>query len=433
MMPSADQEGAAIKFFKAALAYFLITLLLGLIMITGKGYALFGSVGAKPAHVHAGLLGFITLIIMGSMYQIVPTLTGTKLYGGKLERKQFLLINIGILGLFITLLFTKNGLRSGFTLIFGAVILLASILFAFIIFKTMSESRSNIKPVTVPFFKAAIIYYLAAIIIGLAMTAYPRFFSDFLYAKTAHAHLGTLGFITMTIFGAEYQMFPMLSMQKLWSEKLAKFNFWTFATGVAGFYVGLMTGNAILLTIFVAFMLLSIYTFLINMLLTIKGASWSKLDISVKYLIFGQLFLFVTIAVGASLAVFNRLNFLNKLKAASMISPTTGALTLIWTHAHLALIGFVTLTIVGAVYHLAPMLIWMKRYGPKMGKEPVPKIQDLFSQTLARIILWAIVLGLIGILVGSLYSLPILLKTSAFVIAAAGALFTAAIYKVMFF
>jgi len=433
MMPSPEGgESPALRFYKAALAYFLATLLLGVLMITGRGYALFGPLGAKPAHVHAGVLGFITLIIMGSMYQIVPTLTGARLYGGDLEKRQFWLMNAGVLGLFLTLLFADTGPRKSLTLVFGTAILIASLLFAYIIFRTMTLSRSKIKPVTIPFFKAAIIYYLAGIAMGLAMTLYPKFFSQFLLAKTAHAHLGTLGFITMTIFGAEYQMFPMLSLQKLWSEKLAKINLWTFTIGVAGYFAGLMALNALVLTFFVALLLLSTYIFLANMLLTLKGARWKGLDISVKYLVAGHFFLFITTAIGSAMAVFYHLGLLDWMKASGLASQGLSIYGLIWTHAHLALIGFVTLTIIGAMYHLAPMLVWMKRYGPKMGREPVPRIQELFSQRLASLILWAMIAGLIGLLTGSLYGISTLLRSSGLVLAGAGALFAYAMYRLMF-
>jgi hypothetical protein len=304
---SADEDkNTTLWFFKAGLAYFAVTLILGVLMITGKGYSIFGPQGAKAAHVHTGLLGFITNIIIGSMYQIVPTLTGTKLYRGRLQKKQFYLFNLGVLGLFLTQLNLTGSLRIGFQIIFGTTIFLASILFAVIVFKTIGESKSKIKPVTIPFFQAAIIFLLAGEILGLLTTAFPRFFSQLLLAKTGHAHLGTLGFITMTIFGAEYQMFPMLSLRKLKSEQWAKINFWTFTVGVVGFFIGLMLIRAeaslieqrivsLMLTFFVAILVFSILLFVTNMLLTLKGAELSKLDISVKYLVAGHLFLLIAI------------------------------------------------------------------------------------------------------------------------------------------
>jgi cbb3-type cytochrome oxidase subunit 1 len=431
MIPSSQKNGIAVSFFKVGLAYFLATLALGILMMRGSAYIMFGPQGAKIAHVHAGLIGFVSLIIMGAMYQIVPTLTGSKLYGKGLPRRQFYLINLGFLGLFLTQLFLIGNIRTQFLIFFGFIVLLGSLLFAYIVFKTISLSRSKMKAVTTPFFSIAIIYYLAGITIGLLMAIFPGYFSNFLLAKTAHAHLGTLGWITLTIFGAEYQMYPMLSLQKLKSERWAEINLWTFTIGIFGFWFGLMLLNARVLTLFVALLLLSTYIFLGNMLLTLKGSKWAPLDISVKFLTVGHVFLFITTLIGAAMGVLYHLGLIEWLKDFGLAGERLGILQLIWTHAHLALIGFVTLTIMGAMYHLVPMLVWMERYGPKMGKEKVPNIQDLFNKRLASLILWSMSLGLVGILTGSLYGLNNIFSTSAYLIAASGTLFSYIMYRIM--
>ncbi len=431
MMQTAGDTRVALRFFKAALAYFIITLALGLVMITGNPYSLFGLQGAKAAHVHAGLIGFVTLIIMGAMYQIVPTLTGSKLFGGGLVRIQLIVINAGILGLFITLLFTDESLRRWLTILFGIITIIGSIIFAYIIFRTAAASRSKIKPITLAYFKTAVIFYLTGITMGILMVGFPGFFSKFLLSKTAHAHLGTLGFITMTIFGAEYQMVPMLSLQKLWSERWAKINLWLYSLAVVVYWFGLMRLDSAMLTFSVGLLLLSVYMFLFNMLQTLKKAKWGGLDVSVKFMVAGLVFLLIATTIGAAMAVFYHFGLIEWLKSAGLASESLSIYGLIWAHAHLALIGFVTLTIMGAMYHLVPMLVWMEKYGPKMGVEAVPKIQDLFSSRTAGLILIAASAGVFGILFGSLYSAALLIKSSAFLLAAAGTLFSYVMYKLM--
>jgi cbb3-type cytochrome oxidase subunit 1 len=295
----------------------------------------------------------------------------------------------------------------------------------------MSESKSKIKPVTIPFFKVAILYYIAGVSMGLLMVAFPEYFSQFFLGKTAHAHLGTLGFITMTIFGAEYQMFPMLSLQKLRSERWGRINLWGFAVAITGLWIGFMFLKTRILTIFVAIALASIYIFIGNMILTLKNAKWKGLDISVKFLTAGLVFLFITTAVGAAMGVFYHFGLIDFLKRIGLAGESFTIYSLIWTHAHLALIGFVTLTIMGAMYHLTPMIVWMEKYGPKMGKEEVPNIQDLFSHRLASLILWSSIIGLLGFLIGSVYGIGGFMKLSGYVLAATGTMFCYVMYKVM--
>ncbi|GBE18719.1 cytochrome C and Quinol oxidase polypeptide I [archaeon BMS3Abin16] len=415
MNAAAKDENTVIWFFKAGLAYLVVTLVLGALMITGKGYSIFGPQGAKAAHIHAGLLGFVTNIIIGSMYQIVPTMTGTRLYGGRLASKQFYLFNLGVLGLFLAQLTLTGTLRTGFQTIFGITILFASILFAFIVFKTIAESRSKIKPVSLLFFKAATIFLIAGETLGILTVIFPKVFSNMLLAKTAHAHLGILGFITMTIFGAEYQMFPMLTLKKLKSEQWAKINFWTFTVGVAGFFLGLMLTSGLLMVVFAALLVVSTLLFLVNMWQTIHGVKWTGLDVSVKYLLAGQGFLFLTVGAGMLMTLPGRLS----------------TYSWVWTHAHIGLLGFVSLTIIGAMYHLVPMLVWMEKYGPKMGKEKVPNIQDLFSKRLAHIILYASLISILGMASGMLLGNPVVLQASGITMAATATVFTIDMFRVM--
>jgi cbb3-type cytochrome oxidase subunit 1 len=333
--------------------------------------------------------------------------------------------------------------RNLLIIVSGVIVLGASLLFAYLIFKTSSTSKSKIKPVTIPFFKAATLYYLASVTIGILMVSFPKYFSGFLLGKTAHAHLGTLGFITMTIMGAGYQMFPMLSLKKLKSEKWAWLNFWSFTIAVAGFYISLMlirSGSSlteqrrasVFLTFFVVLLLFSIYVFIGNMLMTLKGASWSGLDVSVKFFGAGYIFLFIATVLGGSMGIFYHLGLIDWLKGIGIVGSRFGIYDLIWSHAHLSVIGFVTLTIMGAMYHLVPMIVWMEKYGPKMGKEKVPNIQDLFSKTVANLVLWSTVIGLFGILIGSMYGITLLLRGSAFLIGGSGTVFSVAMYKLIF-
>jgi cbb3-type cytochrome oxidase subunit 1 len=48
----------------------------------------------------------------------------------------------------------------------------------------------------------------------------------------AMTHIATLGWITMTIFGALFQLIPVALQVKLFSEILAEIQFWIFSLGV---------------------------------------------------------------------------------------------------------------------------------------------------------------------------------------------------------
>src|SRR5262245_3153680 len=62
----------------------------------------------------------------------------------------------------------------------------------------------------------------------------------------ALAHTVTLGWITVTIMGASYQLIPILLERPIWSERLARWQLAVVAAGVVGmvghFYIGRWPG-----------------------------------------------------------------------------------------------------------------------------------------------------------------------------------------------
>lgn len=89
-----SERNIALNFFIAALLYLLLAAALGVLMIVRPPANVI-----KLAHAHLALTGWVSLTIIGAMYQIVPTLLGGKLYSRSLAKKQFWLANIGILGM----------------------------------------------------------------------------------------------------------------------------------------------------------------------------------------------------------------------------------------------------------------------------------------------------------------------------------------------
>src|SRR3989304_3398763 len=145
-----------VRFFAAAIFYFLVASALGLALLLGVRYP-------YPAHTHLALLGWVSLTIMGAMYQIVPTLTGRELPSKTLAEGQFYLMNVGLLALFLAFL-----LGDGTLLPFAAgIVLLASLLFLSLVFGTVGAWERL--TLSLRFLSAALLYFLAAVAFGLLM------------------------------------------------------------------------------------------------------------------------------------------------------------------------------------------------------------------------------------------------------------------------
>ncbi len=114
-----------LKFAWASLIYLLIGSTMGVIM-------LFNSLPITPSHAHVLLLGFVSMMIFGVGYHLLPVFAGTDLYSPRLAEIQFWLQNIGIVGLAFTMpnRYASSDYRLG-AIVFGAVSLLAIYIFVY--------------------------------------------------------------------------------------------------------------------------------------------------------------------------------------------------------------------------------------------------------------------------------------------------------------
>lgn len=83
------------NFLRASLVYFLIAAILGIIMVSMKSYP----AQLLFAHVHLNLLGWMSMMIFGVGFHILPRFTGRPLAYPRIGNLQFYLSNIGLVGL----------------------------------------------------------------------------------------------------------------------------------------------------------------------------------------------------------------------------------------------------------------------------------------------------------------------------------------------
>ncbi len=82
-------------FVQASLVYLAIGVVLGVVMgIHEDSIALFGR-----AHTHLNLVGFVSFMIFGVGYHILPRFTGRPLYSPTLANVHVWLANVGLLGM----------------------------------------------------------------------------------------------------------------------------------------------------------------------------------------------------------------------------------------------------------------------------------------------------------------------------------------------
>ena len=78
-------------FIRASLAWFTLGIALGLAMAAFPPWAIY-----RPAHAHMNVVGFITMMIFGVGYQLLPRLFGHRLHSRALAISHWWFANLGL-------------------------------------------------------------------------------------------------------------------------------------------------------------------------------------------------------------------------------------------------------------------------------------------------------------------------------------------------
>lgn len=192
---------------------------------------------------------------------------------------------------------------------------------------------------------AAALLFLAAGAVGLVWIAPELAAGLYLSPRVAGVtHFFTLGFLTMTIFGALYQLLPVALGVPIRSERWGHASFWLFAPGVAMFAAGVAASAPMLRHAGVALLAAGIVCIVTNVALALRRAR--KRDVIWAAIAIALAFLTTTLVFGVVLV----LNMRDGLLAASRVRVMT-------VHLHIALIGWVLMMIAGISHRLLPMFL----------------------------------------------------------------------------
>ncbi len=127
--------------------------------------------------------------------------------------------------------------------------------------------------ITVAFIKAAMVYFVLAMLIGIHMSrtgaVYP--------SMPIHVHFNLLGWMSMMVYGVAYHILPRFSGRPLWNERLSIWHFWLANIGLVGMALGWTLingpGGGAILYLFALVEGVSIILFALNMFKTVKAAT----------------------------------------------------------------------------------------------------------------------------------------------------------------
>jgi hypothetical protein len=198
---------------------------------------------------------------------------------------------------------------------------------------------------------AALAFVLAAIALPWVATELAgHYYHPSILALT---HTLTLGWITLTILGASYQLIPIVLERPVWSERLGRWELGLVALGTVG-----IVGHAAIaswsgLVWSAALVAAGVAVHVVNVAFTLRRlARWS---FTAAMLVTGFGGLVLTTAFGAALGLEHLRAFLPGDFYARLHA-----------HVHLALLGWVLPVVLGVSAHVYPLFVLAPRPGPRL-------------------------------------------------------------------
>ena len=360
------------------------------------------------AFVHLWLPGVLLSICVGAVYQLMPVVLGAPLKANVSGLWiHFGLHAIGVVCLvraFTTSQFAWAGL-GGTLITVGTGILMVATVRTF-----RSADRRDASAWCFPLANG---WLVATVVFGIALALnrrWPVLPLSAIDLLRAHAHLGLAGFFLTLLQGTTFQLVPMFTMGELRRPRLIWSGLLATQAGLLALAPGLAWGIDWLTRSGAVILVGGLACSAVALIATFRTRRRKKTEPGIKAFLVGTAALALAALVGAVLT----------------FAPASVSSSHAWITAYGVLLipGALSLTILGMLCKIVPFLVWMRAYGPKVGKQPVPIATTLSSRALENGWLIAHVVGLGLVIAGFAAS-------GAVVLAGATALFLTNMIRVL--
>lgn len=223
----------------------------------------------------------------------------------------------------------------------------------------------------------------------------------------AHAHLGLAGFFLTLLQGATFQLVPMFTLGDLRRPRWVAAGLISAQAGLLAVTPGLALGRRGLTVAGAALLAAGVASSGVALAATLRSRRRRGLEPGVRAFLAGAGALGAAAVAGVTLSLIRD-------GAAPGLAGVYGTAVIA---------GALGLMVSGMLCKIVPFLVWMRTYGPRAGRQPVPLATALGSKPLERAWLALHLAGLALVLAGQLVSNVPAVTAGAWLIAAAVALF----------
>lgn len=352
------------------------------------------------AQLHLLLAGWVCITIMGAMTQFVPVWAGVDLHSRRLARWQLALVGVGLLGFAAGLLTTRFAVVAAF----APVILLGFWTFTYNVARTLA--RVDALDRTTRHFAYALAAFVLLTTLGVALAidfhrpTLARAGLSHWNVKLAHLTLGVFGAVVLTVLGALYQLGTMFTQTSLHGvdHHLATAEEALVPAGV----LALATGRLVDVAPIAAAGGLAVVIGVGAFALVLARKLW---EMRVPWTPMHRRYVVVAVGLGLWAVSTAPAWAVDPVSSETRFGGPLGA--------HLIGGVVIVFVIMGTLYHVVPFIVWVERYGDRLGFERVPMVDDLYVERVANVDFVLLVGGNLLLLAWELFDLSLVVGLAA--------------------
>ncbi len=345
---------------------------------------------------HILILGWVTMVIFGALFQLIPVVMEVKLFSEKLAMASF--ISLGIGTPLMVYSFWGNFIGASHAMITGGSLVIISVLL-FVANVIGSASKTENKTIENRFIATSVVWLLLTVLLGLSIVLFPQILVN--GAFLIHVHIGIIGWFMMLVVGVASTLMPMFFIAHQLNKKCLERAYWMINGGLVlliitmFFDLGNYTRIGAAVAILMGFMMFFKYN-----LSAYKKRLRRNLDIGMKLSVLAFILFAITLITGF-------------LSAMGSIIPAEFITRINLTYGISLIYGFLTALILGQMYKTLPFIVWLKLYQDKVGKFKTPLPADMHSEEAAQAHYFFFIAAFILLISGVWFQEAVLIQASA--------------------
>jgi len=317
------------------------------------------------AIVHAATLGWVTMVIFGASYQLLPVICERNLFSNVLALLSFFILLIGVTILIISFWFFLTGF---WMITGGSLVVIAAILYAINVMGT--AKKCNKHSMQKCFVLSAAFWLFLTTFLGLLLTIHlvsPIFNLSQVKLIAMHAHIGFAGWFLQLITGVSSKLVPMFLLSRNKPNGFLQGAFWFQNAGLIILIIAALLGlgNGFIWISYIL-VVVGILCWLFYIIATYKSRVRKPLDFQMRFTLLSFFFLFSALIL---------LPFLMH----------GWGIPYIQLYGLIILMGWLSGIILGQTFKTLPFIVWNNHYKALNGKVKVPLPKHLYNEKMIKL------------------------------------------------